>query len=372
MGVSAYNKTIGSPKGPYYKTIVGRKQEPITNLALPVTTNVAYGLPSVNQYPMGTFCPPSTGGVWQQGTADIGIWPSGTNSRPRYGPRAMAYNKARQRFLDRISSARAQGMTALAERASTMEMVNKRLLQLLKAARALRKGDFKSFLDTLNVKPLDRHRNKGWNRPKEFGGLWLEYWFGWAPTISDIYSLVDAYTNEVNPGYYKAGSRNKALYKFTGGNGSWGTTTLENYDCSCTIGALCKVTNNDLLDLNEAGLLNPAQTALELIPFSWFLGWFVNLSSVLGSLTDTIGLKFENGWISEKTTRNCTHREVNKSSGAIYGMRDYETISFCRSLFTELPTPTIEWSLPLKLSVTRGATLVSLLAVFAPAGKRTT
>lgn len=368
MGVSAYSKTIGVPTGQFFKTIVGSKQVPITNLVLPCVTNVAIGASSVNQYPIGTFCPPASGRVWQQGTADPGIWP--TSSLARYGPRALAYNKARQRFLDKIDKTRAQGMTALAERASTMEMVNKRLLQLLKAARALRKGDFQSFLDALNVKPLERHRNKGWNRPKEFGGLWLEYWFGWAPTISDIYMLVDAYTNEVNPDYYKAGSSNKALYTFSGGNSSWKTTTSEDYTCSCAIGALCKITNNDLLDLNEAGLLNPAQTALELISFSWFFGWFVNLSSVLGSFTDTIGLKFENGWISEKTTRTCVHREVNASSGAPYGFRDYYTVQFDRAKFTELPTPTIEWKLPEQLSVTRGLTLISLLAVFAPSGKR--
>lgn len=368
MAISAYSRTIGVPTGPFYKTIVGQKQDPISNLVLTCDTNVSHGTSSENQYPIGTFLPPAAGYIWQQSTVGAGIWPSGYS---RIGERALAYNRARSRFLDKIKLARAQGMTALAEREKTMSMVNKRLLQLLKAASSLRKGDFKAFLAALNVRPLLKHRNKGWNRPREVAGLWLEYWFGWAPTIGDIYNLVEAYTNDVKPAYLKAGSTNKGVYSFTGGNSSWLTTTKEEYTCSCHIGALVEVTNDDLLDLNEAGLLNPAQTALELIPFSWLAGWFMNLSQVLGSFTDTVGLKFTNGWISEKTHRLCNHREVAKSSGIPYGYRKYTTVQFKRSKFTELPTPTFEWSLPNGLSVTRGATLSALIVqLFAPKGKR--
>lgn len=368
MAISTYNRTIGTPTGPFYKTIVGQKQVPITKSVLPCDTYVSFGKTVDNQYPIGTFVPPATGYLWQQYTVGHDIWPHGYN---RIGPRALAYNKARTRFLDKIKLARAQGMTSLAEREKTMSMVNKRLLQLLKAARSLNQGDFKAFLAALNVRPLLKHRNKGWNRPREVAGLWLEYWFGWAPTIGDIYKLVEAYTNDVKPAYIKAGSTNKGAYSFNGGDSSEATLTTEDYTCSCHIGALVEVTNNDLLDLNEAGLLNPAQTALELVPFSWLAGWFMNLKDVLGSLTDTVGLKFTNGWISEKTERLCTYKRYRKSTGIPKGYRKYTTVEFKRLKFTELPAPTFQWSLPNGLSVTRGATLAALIVqLFAPKGKR--
>lgn len=366
MGTTPYSKIEGSKTGPYYKSITGSKSNPRTNAVLPCETIVALAT-GLNQYPIGTFMPPFTGVIWQQGTAGHGVWPYGYT---REGPRAAAYNRARSRFLDKVSSARAQGLTALAERKSTMEMVNKRLFQLLKAGTALRRGNFQDFLKHLNVRPLDKHRNKGWNRSREAGGLWLEYWFGWAPTVGDIYSLVDAYTNEVNDDYVKAGGSGSGDYNFTGGNGTWKTTTSESYDCYCHIGALVEVSNNDLLDLNEAGLLNPAQTALELIPFSWFAGWFVNLSDVLGSLTDTCGLKFREGWISEKTERDLHHEERRRSDNLLYGERNTYTMRFMRSRFYELPIPTIEWKLPAQLSVTRGATLSALLAQLLPKSGR--
>ncbi|DAD51105.1 maturation protein [ssRNA phage SRR7976300_8] len=369
MGVSSYSKTIGVPTGIFYKTIVGYKQDPVTTVVLPCDTSVSFGKSVENQYPVGTFMPPASGYVWQQNTYPVGIWPSRTTAR--VGPRALAYNKARSRFLDKIVKTRAQGMTGLAEREKTMTMVNKRLLQLLTAARALRNGDFRKFLQALNVKPLTKHRNKGWNRPREVAGLWLEYWFGWAPTIGDIYNLVEVYTGKVNPDYIKAGGGGSEAVTYTGGNSSYKTTTKENYRCSCHIGALVEVTNHDLLDLNAAGLLNPAQTALELIPFSWLAGWFMNLSQVLGSLTDTCGLEFKNGWISEKTDRECDHVEIKVSSGSKYGFRKYTTVAFQRSKFTELPPPTFEWKLPKELSVTRGATLAALIVqLFSPKGKK--
>lgn len=362
-----YSKTIGSSTGPFYKTIVGVKQDPITNKVLPCETIVSEGSFETNQYPVGKFQPPHSGVIWQQGTVGHNIWPY---SAVRTGPRALAYNKARSRFLDKIGLARAQGLTALAERRSTAEMVNNRLLQLAKAAAALRRGNFENFLRTLNVQPLTRHRNKGWNRPREVGGLWLEYWFGWAPTVGDIYSLVDAYTNEINPDYVKAGSKAEAVYSFQGGNGTWKTVTSEDYTCRCDIGALVEITNHDLLDLNEAGLINPAQTALELVPFSWLLGWFVNLSDVLGSFTDTVGLEFQNGWLSEKTSRRCVHTEVNRKTGVPYGFRDYKTVRFKRSEMSNLPMPSLQWVLPTKLSQTRGATLAALITqLFAPRAK---
>lgn len=369
MGITTYNKTVGSRNGIFYKTIVGKKQDPVTTDVLPCETNVSFGKTVENQYPVGTFAPPADGYYWQQYTTNVGIWPG--NSATRFGPRALAYNKARQRFLDKFAKTRAQGLTGLAEREKTMTMVNKRLLQLLKAAKSLRNGDFRSFLSALNVRPLTKHRNKGWNRPREVAGLWLEYWFGWAPTVGDIYNLVEVYTREVNPDYIKAGSSGREVYIYTGGDSSWLTTTKEDYTCSCHLGALVEITNKDLLDLNAAGLLNPAQTALELIPFSWLAGWFMNLSTVLGSLTDTCGLRFKNGWLSEKTYREVDYRKVSKRTNLPSGYRKYTTVKFVRSKFTELPAPTFEWKLPEQLSVTRGATLAALIVqLFAPKGKK--
>lgn len=378
MTVTAYTKTIGTlGVTPYYRFIDSKKQSPITSEPLPYYSRECNQAPrETNQYPLGTYCAPSNGGVWQQGSGNVDFMgrcliptrppASQTGTDTPWGGRAKAYNKARAKFLSETHIVAAQGLTALAERKKTMEMVNNRLLQLWKAAMYLRKGELAKFCKTLGIQRKPKHQTK-WSRPKDAGSLWLEYWMGWAPTVGDIYSLVDAYTNEINPDYVKAGAGSTQVWKGEGGNGSWKTKTSERYKFSCHIGALVEITNYDLLDLNEAGLLNPPLTFYQTVPFSWLLGWFVNLEQVLSSLTDTVGLSFKHGWITEKTTVLISHIEQNRSSGATYGARDYRNSVVRRQLFTELPAPTVQFGLPNGLSASRGATLSSLiLQFFAP------
>lgn len=355
MALYPYTRVEGSSASPYYyKQIIGYRQKPYANKVVPCQTSVWKG---DGEFPIGRKIPIKSY-IWQEGQIPTTLFPTADS---RTGSRAVAYNKARANLMDEVKLARASLLTACVERKKTMEMVNSRLLQLLKAARAVRKGNFEDFLKALNVRPLTKHRNKGWNRPREAAGLWLEYWMGWAPTIGDVYNGINAYTNEVNDDFVKAGSSAYGESVFDLGDGSTRVLTRHSYKSSAHLGGLVEVTNPDLLDLNEAGLLNPALTALEVIPFSWLLGWFNNLDDVVGSFTDTLGLSFKEFYLSEKLVASVNLQMTERATGKVTGWRDLTRVSFKRSRITDLPAPSLTWQLPKTLSATRGATLASLI-----------
>lgn len=282
----------------------------------------------------------------------------------------MAYSRAYSKFLE-ASYQRADMMTNFAERGQSVQMLTSRLSQILKGARQLKAGKFRGFLETFGIKPLKKHAGLKWTRPRQFAGLWLEYWFGWAPVINDIYTATTNYGTPIKDQIVKQGSAREWSYSRTRYHPSqWAGESIwmhEEGSVRVTICGKIVVENSSLFELNKAGLVNPAVTALELIPFSWLAGWFNNLAQVLRQYTDFVGLRLVDATVSTKTKRMYTHEHtlqgsINKWTGnwQVYGRRKIKT----------LPRIKLYASLPNGLSVTRGATLASIVVqLFSPKGK---
>ena len=65
-------------------------------------------------------------------------------------------------------------------RKETMEMVTNRLLKLYKSALALKRGNIRHFAKTLGIHPKRKHKKLSTKEvSRNFGGLWLEYVYGW-------------------------------------------------------------------------------------------------------------------------------------------------------------------------------------------------
>ena len=69
-------------------------------------------------------------------------------------------------------------------RNESINMMRKRVMTLVNAYRALKRGDWRHFKRLLKINP--RRPNRGWDN---IPGLWLEYWYGWAPLIGDCYNV---------------------------------------------------------------------------------------------------------------------------------------------------------------------------------------
>lgn len=318
---------------------------------------------------------------WSMDEASLGTYgtPCGTTFSGELVPRSFgnypewnaAYARAYAKFKDKAYT-QAANLTALKERAKTFNMVAARLGQLAKGAKALRAGRFKEFLATFGVQPLKKHENTRWTRPKQFGALWLEYWMGWAPTVGDVYSSLDALSRRIPDVTIRAGST--APLKGDQTRVVSGATTKSTWSGKGTVWVQgrIEVSNPSLHIAQTLGLINPLKTAWETTPFSWFADWFTNVGQILGQFTDWVGLKLTNLCISVKTEAHSSWECLNAqrifgASQPNYMYHKKSFLYFDRTPLTEMPFVKPYFRLPAGLSLSRGATSVSLLlTMFAP------
>lgn len=278
----------------------------------------------------------------------------------------QAYSKAYDKLLSKVGE-RASLLTALAERKSTYSMVLNRLTQLYQGAKALRKGRFREFLKIFGIKPKVKHKDNRWSRPRDFSSLWLEYWFGWAPTIADVGLAIDVWQSDFRDTRIRVGSGDRSLSLKTDAS-SRGTRTIATYEGKyfLQLRAKVEVTNPDLWVANNLGFLNPVKTAWETTPFSWFADWFTNVGQVLGSFTDQIGCKISDVWLTRFASGEVTHTVFNSRSGKLV---DRQVAFIRREKLKSVPRPSLIIKIP-GISWTRGLTLSSLLVqLFSPRAK---
>lgn len=203
---------------------------------------------------------------------------------PSWGTKAAsgAYSKLREASVGDNTSLG----TLAAERREAYGMIANRLVGLTRAYRSLRKGDFKQFLKELSVDPKRKHRSLARTVGREASGLWLEYWFGWKPTVNDLYSIGSVLSQDL-PGSRYSGTSGRKYYQSAGTDSSWYS---EEGVYICKTGATIKLVNPNLFLLQQLGVLNPLSIAWEVVPFSFVVDWFTGFGTYLNALTDWVGL----------------------------------------------------------------------------------
>lgn len=279
-------------------------------------------------------------------------------------PPGIALQRARSRaygrFVEQLG-ARSELGTTLAETRSSLEMIAKRATQLGDAWTALKEGKFRKFLKKLDIDPKRKHRDWLRSKPKEAGGLWIEYWFGWAPFIGDIFASIEV---AVQP-YPFIPIVATATVPWTYHKLVGPPTDHWLYDASgkskVRLSADVRVSNPNLYLANQLGMLNPAAIAWNVLPFSWLIGWVSNISQVLTSLTDFAGLELKDA----QTTRVVLgdgkgHYHYSRAPYARTTSFKWHGVHMMRQVGVFTP-PLTPITLPPGLSWTRGATAIGLL-----------
>lgn len=225
-------------------------------------------------------------------------------------------NKAHARFMAVLGDTSQLGSTIAAEWRSTTGMIRDRAIQLFRFTRALRKGHLFDAASILNLPGREAREaekralrkksisriHKGKATVKDFGSLWLEYSYGWAPTCSDIYNatqVIDRPLPNITVGGKATGSRSTS----TTASASYSyQTDTRKWRHSVHMIADVQVSNPNLFLSNQLGLTNPAQWVLEGIPFSFVLDWFSNLSQWVNQLTGFLGLTLSQAQTSSLVT----------------------------------------------------------------------
>lgn len=373
MPYSYYTKQTGSLYVAQWLSQYGHKMIPHVK-SLRVDKHYACNYWEYLDGNVGKFSSMRSGGAfWQEytpyhqynGDVNYGAnWSFGTEG-------SLAYARAYGKFKDKVYT-QASNLTAISERAKTIDMVAARLKQLVKGASALKKGRFREFLGTFGIKPKPKHAHKAWSRPKDFGALWLEYWMGWAPTVGDVYTTLEFLGKPVPDSPVRAGATVPYIgYKRVAFNGSVSVSDWTG-DVTVWLKAKVVVTNTSLFTMQGLGILNPAKTLWETTPFSWFFDWFTNIGQCLGQVTDWVGLQLKDLVVSCKTEATCSWGVTNAknqlgSNADYYTYRKRKFVGFSRKCGGSLPIVKPIIRLPNGLSLSRGATAVSLLVtMFAP------
>lgn len=284
--------------------------------------------------------------------------------KDRDNPLAVAaVNEARKRFVNLISD-RANLAYALIEREQTMSMLTNRLTQVAHWANAVRRGRFHDAYRILrHDHEVDRRTSP--TIPAITANLWLQYWFGLSPLISDIASAMRILNTPfgVRPLVAKASVSDSGTYstRIYGNFGYQDLAITEFVKAHCRIQAEVWIDNPNIFLGARLGFTNPLIIGYEAIPFSFIANWFVNVEEYLHQFSDFHGITVvkPQNVVSTKTLCNGSDLTVFYS-GTTYGVIT-EGHSHYLNRVTSIPDVELAIRLPWRLSASRAATAASLV-----------
>lgn len=200
------------------------------------------------------------------------------------------------KFHDEVAGIRVNLLDLYRTRVEAANMVRKNALKLVHAYKLLKKGKFRQFCRTLGIS-AKRPKSRQDNIPS----LWLEYSYGWAPLLSDVFTMLDQ-TFEV-PGAFI-----RKVYRKTVDYSGMNNTTFDKCSVSGTVSCRGVATAWVSVDvpavqaISQYGITNPIAVAWEAVPFSFVVDWFAPIGDFINSLGATAGLSFSQYNITSTVT----------------------------------------------------------------------
>lgn len=231
------------------------------------------------------------------------------------------------KYLGRLRKGQASLGVTFASWRQSAQMIGKRLL---------------TVLDWL--KRLTRRALVSKKRGESVAGMHLENIFGWQPLIGDIAASLGIIAGDRLPLVSCKGVHQGILMHArpltSGGEGVVRVSEYHHGDVRVTVAASLLVTNPNTHLLNRLGLLNPLGVIWDIIPWSFLVGMFVNVNTMLQSLTDYVGLTIKG--CSTTTTVHWslnTYKEMTITGRGGTGWGSNATV--CSHKYREKKLPTL-------------------------------
>lgn len=193
--------------------------------------------------------------------------------------------RAAGKLRDEISMEKMDMLTALAEMRSSVQLVTDTINE---ADRHIRKyGLPQEKLKRAKFKALPY--SKKWRRiSRKLAGMQLAFSFGWKPLAADINTLCNGIGLIGNnlKGWVKGKSKESDSEGFS----LDGSSYSYEYEFYAAWKALVEMSNPFLATAAELGLTNPAQTAWELVPWSFAIDWLYPVGDFLAQAEAMTGL----------------------------------------------------------------------------------
>lgn len=228
--------------------------------------------------------------------------------------------QATNKWYSKAASFSLNAAEIYATRKQTVDLVTKTTYRIAHAAGFVAKRNWRGACNVLGI--TYRKPRRGRTNPPE---AWLEYSYGWAPLLSDIYTAIDHPWPEVR----KTIKARHNVSKRTIVNGS-NSSVIKNarwqndFKGQITVQGTVTVTGTALAAASSVGLSNPLSLGWELLPFSFVVDWFLPIGPYLESLTALGGCV-----VTEKsTTQTYTTRSLGTAQtnlGGKYFNRDVVT-----------------------------------------------
>lgn len=287
---------------------------------------------------------------------------------------AQTMDMARAKFVGQMNES-AMLAVNFAERKQAIGMMANRVMQLYRFTKKLHNFDFLGAgaelgLSRHQVKDMVKRRNLR-KTARSFGNNYLEFHFGWEPLVKDIYACVELVQSPMEH-LVARGKKTTRQKRFDNVRPIQGIEThlyqgnhVNEVQCVCQ--AEFKVTNPNLYLANRLGLTNPASVAWELIPFSFVVDWFVNVSDFLNQWSEFHGVTLVNPFNSTKVTTYCSGLRIiwypywSESDKTLWSSFQVLSRLVCFERKLGIPAVTLKTRAPKPLSVVRGVTAISLL-----------
>lgn len=298
-----------------YVSKTGFKQAPPHNLITPYTRTSAKMIQSVGD--RGS----------QYNAAKVAGWYRELKTAQDADTLSKAYDQLKNRISDRASLG-----VSLAELGQSTTMIAERSTQIFRFARELRRGNLVGATKQLRLSAVPKRASV----KKSFANNYLEFHFGWAPLVGDIFNAVKVLQSPVNSIYASATAKSSQ-------KSSWNEYVSDNRDGypflmrrgitwsgAVRLGCEVRVNNSNLWLANQLGLVNPAVIAFELIPFSFVADWFINVGQFLSTGTDFYGLTLDNAYTTHIAKGLWEYRWNYHPTYGSAALHQYEVVSMGR------------------------------------------
>lgn len=281
-----------------------------------------------------------------------------------------ALTEAKVKAMLDLANGKANMGETLATSKQTLNLFLDTAADLMKIARDIRRGRVYKQVKHLNVKKLKALARSG-DIPRSVANRWLQFWFGWKPLVSDAYGLYETFVGSMSkPALLVHGRASSKIEEdlfveeVEDLSSSLGTTYnfLDRFRIDVRCNVTARVNNADYLrTINSVGLLNPAQTAWELIPFSFVVDWFLPVGKVLEAMSAPAGLSFVGGHTTIRHIRRSSATVApSKRRGSSPPFVEVDSFGFKRTVLTGFPRPAL-YARSFHKSATRFATVAALL-----------
>lgn len=175
---------------------------------------------------------------------------------------------------------------------------------------------------------------------------WLGFTYGVLPLMKDVEGAVALLTGETGLPEIRVKASHAVQYReVTSCPVGWLLTRNDISGFARCSGRIdIQLSNPFLFDLYKAGILNPLQTAWELIPYSFVVDWFAPIGTWLGSVQPVPGIDSVRGYTSFRAA-GVTKRETYNVPHPWYHWRtqgESREVYKQRKLLTSLPQPTFD------------------------------